>query len=77
LASHTYASGSDRNLGNICWVLSAKCTGCSAPRQLPNRLEIEHTRLREAFERMGREELEAYARDGVLPEWFPKDETVE
>jgi Family of unknown function (DUF5681) len=40
-------------------------------------IEIEHTRLHEAFERMTREELEAYAVSGTLPEWFPKDETVQ
>lgn len=44
------------------------------PRQA---IEFEQTRLREAFERMTREELEAYARDGVLPEWFPKDATIQ
>ena len=36
-------------------------------------IEIEHTRLREAFERMSCEELQAYARDGSLPEWFPRE----
>ena len=36
-------------------------------------IEIEHTRLREAFERMNREELEAYAVSGQLPEWFPRE----
>jgi len=36
---------------------------------------IEHTDgLREAFDRMSREELELYAREGALPEWFPKHE---
>jgi hypothetical protein len=40
-------------------------------------IEVEHTKLREAFDRMSREELEAYARDGALPEWFPKDETIQ
>ena len=35
-------------------------------------IEIEHTRLGEAFERMSREELEAYAVSSALPEWFPK-----
>jgi hypothetical protein len=38
-------------------------------------IDIEHTRLSDAFERMSREELEAYAVSGTLPEWFPKDET--
>jgi Family of unknown function (DUF5681) len=37
-------------------------------------IEIEHTRLREAFERMSGEELEIYARDGLLPNWFSKNE---
>jgi hypothetical protein len=41
------------------------------PRQA---IEIEHTPLREAFERMTREELEAYAASGALPDWFPKDD---
>jgi Family of unknown function (DUF5681) len=40
-------------------------------------IEIEHTRLREAFDRMSREELEAYAVSGALPAWFPKDETIQ
>jgi hypothetical protein len=37
-------------------------------------IEIENTAQRDAFERMSREELEAYAREGTLPEWFPKNE---
>jgi hypothetical protein len=36
-------------------------------------IEIEHTRLHEAFERMSREELETYAVSGALPQWFPRD----
>jgi Family of unknown function (DUF5681) len=40
-------------------------------------IEIENTRLREAFDRMSREEMEAYAVSGVLPEWFSNDETVQ
>jgi hypothetical protein len=40
-------------------------------------IEIEHARLREAFDRMSSEEMEAYAVSGALPEWFPKDETVQ
>lgn len=41
-------------------------------------IEIQQVRLREAFERMDREELEAYAVSGSLPEWFPKqDEETE
>lgn len=40
-------------------------------------IEIEHIRLREAFDRMNSEELEAYAHDGVLPGWFPKDEIIQ
>ncbi len=42
------------------------------PRQ---RLEIDNSALREAFDRMNRDELETYARDGVLPKWFPVQET--
>jgi hypothetical protein len=30
----------------------------------------EHVNLNELFERMSREELEAYAKDGTLPAWF-------
>ena len=30
--------------------------------------------LREAFERINREELEDYAREGKLPPWFPRRE---
>jgi hypothetical protein len=43
-------------------------------------LEVEPSPLRKAFDRMSTQELEAYAREGVLPEWFPKekkDETVQ
>ncbi|MGA7918574.1 MAG: hypothetical protein WCA38_02810 [Candidatus Acidiferrales bacterium] len=40
-------------------------------------IEIQNVALREAFERMNREEMETYARDGVLPEWFPENETVQ
>ena len=36
-------------------------------------IAIENTTLRDAFERMSHEELEAYAREGKLPEWFPKE----
>jgi hypothetical protein len=35
-------------------------------------IEFEDTTLTKAFERMTHEELEAYARDGVLPTWFPR-----
>lgn len=34
-------------------------------------VEIQNTTLRDAFERMSDDELEAYARDGKLPKWFP------
>ena len=37
-------------------------------------VEIENTTQRAAFERMSETELEAYVRDGVLPEWFPQQE---
>jgi hypothetical protein len=41
-------------------------------------IEIEHTPLGAAFERMSRDELEAYAAAGTLPSWFPKeDENVQ
>jgi hypothetical protein len=32
----------------------------------------EHVSLNELFERMSREELEAYAREGTLPDWFAR-----
>jgi hypothetical protein len=35
-------------------------------------IEFEDTTMTKAFERMTTEELEAYARDGTLPPWFPK-----
>ena len=38
-------------------------------------IEIQNTRLREAFDRMSRDELENYAREGKLPVWFPREET--
>jgi hypothetical protein len=37
-------------------------------------IEIQSVALREAFERMSREELETYAREGKLPAWFPTSE---
>ena len=40
-------------------------------------IEIEHSSLREAFERMDREELQAYAVSGELPDWWPKDAEIE
>ena len=40
-------------------------------------IEIEHTRLREAFDEMSSEELETYATSGTLPTWFPKDENIQ
>ena len=39
-------------------------------------IEIQSVALREAFERMSREELEAYAREGALPAWFPRTEST-
>jgi len=39
------------------------------PRQA---IEFEDKTMTQAFERMTMEELEAYARDGTLPEWFPR-----
>jgi hypothetical protein len=35
-------------------------------------IEIEDTTTAKAFERMKPEELETYARDGILPHWFPR-----
>ena len=35
-------------------------------------IEFEDKTLTQAFERMTGEELEAYARDGTLPVWFPR-----
>jgi len=35
-------------------------------------IEFEDTTMAKAFERMTTEELEAYARDGTLPPWFPR-----
>ncbi len=35
-------------------------------------VEIENTELREAFDRMTREELKAYAETGKVPAWFPQ-----
>src|ERR1700681_3293 len=35
-------------------------------------IEFEDTTVAKAFERMTTEELEAYARDGALPAWFPR-----
>lgn len=40
-------------------------------------VEVEHTGMREAFDRMSKEELETYARDRMLPEWWPKDEKLQ
>lgn len=40
-------------------------------------VEIEHNALGRAFEQMSNEELDAYAREGTLPDWFPKDEPVQ
>ena len=35
-------------------------------------IEFEDKTMTQAFERMTMEELEAYARDGTLPAWFPR-----
>jgi Family of unknown function (DUF5681) len=40
-------------------------------------IEFENTTLQHAFDRLSAEELESYARDGALPEWFPKDKSNE
>ena len=37
-------------------------------------IEVGPAPLREAFERMNTEELEAYAKHGKLPPWFPQEE---
>jgi hypothetical protein len=36
------------------------------------RIEIADTTRAEAFEKMTEAELDAYAKDGTLPDWFPK-----
>ena len=36
-------------------------------------IEFEDKTIAKAFERMTTEELEAYARDGTLPPWFPRN----
>jgi hypothetical protein len=38
-------------------------------------IEFEDKTISQAFERMTTEELEAYARDGTLPPWFPRNQT--
>ena len=38
-------------------------------------IEFEDKTLANAFERMTSEELEAYARDGTLPLWFPRNQS--
>ena len=35
-------------------------------------IEVHNVALRDAFERMSRDELDAYARAGKLPAWFPR-----
>jgi Family of unknown function (DUF5681) len=35
-------------------------------------IEFEDATMTKAFDRMSTEELEAYARDGTLPPWFPR-----
>ena len=40
-------------------------------------IEIQNATLREAFERMSNEELEAYAQEAKLPEWFPSTSEVD
>jgi hypothetical protein len=41
------------------------------PRQA---IEFEDKTISQAFERMTSEELDAYARDGTLPAWFPRND---
>jgi hypothetical protein len=36
------------------------------------RIEIADTTREEAFEKMTEAELDAYAKNGTLPDWFPK-----
>lgn len=36
-------------------------------------VEIQNGSLGDAFDRMSREELEAYATSGTLPDWFPNE----
>lgn len=40
-------------------------------------IETENTALQQAFERMSREELTAYAETGMLPKWFETEATGE
>ena len=37
-------------------------------------MQIENATLKQAFERMSEGELDDYARNGKLPEWFPQSE---
>ena len=67
----------------IARMLAEKAVGgdIQAARELADRaegrprqsVEVEDVALRDAFGRMGREELEAYAREGKLPAWFPRE----
>ena len=58
---------------------------CRRPREIADRtegrarqaIEFEDKTLANAFERMTTEELEAYARDGTLPPWFPRTKVKE
>jgi hypothetical protein len=38
-------------------------------------IEFEDRTMTQAFERMTTEELEAYARDGTVPAWFPRPQS--
>ena len=40
-------------------------------------VEIQSVEVRDAFERMSGEELDAYAREGKLPLWFPRSDQSE
>jgi hypothetical protein len=36
------------------------------------RIELSDTTMADAFDKMSNEELDAYARDSTLPDWFPR-----
>lgn len=71
---HTYAQAIAKKLAQKALagdIRAAQELADRAEGKARQSIEIQNATLRDAFDRMSSEELEAYAREAKLPEWFP------
>lgn len=72
---HTYAEAIAEMLGKKAIegdIRAAQEIADRAEGRARQSIEIQNAALREAFDRMSSEEMEAYAREGKLPAWFSR-----